>query len=358
MKVLIAAGGTGGHIVPAVSLANVLKKQKPESRIVFFGSSNRMEATVIPEAGYPFYGVQMSGMNSGIKAKVRSAMSLIKARKACRQLIQMQKPDIVVAFGNYISVPIVYEAKRAGIPVILHEQNSFAGKANRFVSHLCDAVVTCYESNREQMPKANIRLLGNPEATLAAETEWKPELLEEIGLDPKIPFVFFMMGSLGSETVSRVIDEACGLFDPSFQAVIASGKDNAYTFRTPSEGRIRIVPYVDGKAMLKGCALAVTRAGATTMAEIGAIGCASILIPSPYVQNNHQVFNAMELVRRNAAVMIEEKDLTAEKLAEEVNRLMRDGDKLDEIRRNAFEAGRRDAAGQMIAWMEELINER
>ena len=358
MKVMIAAGGTGGHIYPAMALAEVLKEKYPDCEIVFFGSDNHMEAKVIPQAGYRFYGMKMSGMNSGIKAKIRSAASLIKAERYCMRMLQQEKPDICVGFGNYITVPFIRAAHRRRIPTMIHEQNSFAGKANRFVSHLCDAVVTCYESNREQMPKANIRLLGNPEATLAAETEWKPELLEEIGLNPKIPFVFFMMGSLGSETVSRVIDEACGLFDPSFQAVIASGKDNAYTFRTPSEGRIRIVPYVDGKAMLKGCALAVTRAGATTMAEIGAIGCASILIPSPYVQNNHQVFNALELVRRNAAVMIEEKDLTAEKLADEVNRLMRDGEKLDEIRRNAFEAGRRDAAGQMIAWMEELINER
>ena len=181
--------------------------------------------------------------------------------------------------------------------------------------------------------------------------------LRDLGLDPDIPFVVFMMGSLGSSTVSQVIDEACGLFDPTFQVVIAAGKDNDYTFRTPSEGKIRIVPYVDGKAMLKGCALAVTRAGATTMAEIGAIGCAAILIPSPYVQNNHQVYNALELVRRDAAVMIEEKDLTAEKLATEVNRLMNDKERCRSIREHAYEAGHREAADDMILWMEDLINE-
>ncbi len=358
MKVMIAAGGTGGHIYPALALAEVLKEKHPDCEIVFFGSDNHMEAKVIPQAGYRFYGLKMSGMNRGIRAKMRSAVSLIRGERYCLKMLKQEKPDICVGFGNYITVPFIRAAHRLHIPAMIHEQNSFAGKANRFVSGLCDAVVTCYESNREQMPKAKIRMLGNPEATLAARTEWKPELLKEIGLDPDVPFVVFMMGSLGSETVSRVIDEACALFDPSFQAVIAAGKGNDYTFRTPSEGRIRIVPYVDGKAMLKGCALAVTRAGATTMAEIGAIGCASVLIPSPYVQNNHQVYNAMELVRQNAAVMIEEKDLSAERLADEVNRLMKDTDRLDEIRRNAWQAGRRDAAGQMIAWMEELINER
>ncbi|MBE6128528.1 MAG: UDP-N-acetylglucosamine--N-acetylmuramyl-(pentapeptide) pyrophosphoryl-undecaprenol N-acetylglucosamine transferase [Erysipelotrichaceae bacterium] len=358
MKVMIAAGGTGGHIYPAMALAEVLKEKYSDSEIVFFGSDNHMEANVIPAAGYRFYGIEMSGMNSGIIAKVRSALSLIRGEFFCMKMLKKEKPDICVGFGNYISVPFIRAAHRQHIPTMIHEQNSFAGKANRFVSPLCDAAVTCYESNREQMPKANIRMLGNPEATLAARTEWDPSMLSELGLDPDIPFVVFMMGSLGSSSVSEVIDQACALFDPSFQVVIAAGKDNEYEFRTPSKGNIRIVPYVDGKAMLKGCALAVTRAGATTMAEIGAIGCASILIPSPYVQNNHQVYNALELVEKDAAVMIEEKDLTAERLAGEVNRLMENEEERQRIRANAYQAGRREAADDMIKWMEELVNER
>lgn len=357
MKVMIAAGGTGGHIYPAMALAEVLKEKSADSEIVFFGSDNHMEATVIPQAGYRFYGIKMSGMTSGIRAKIRSALSLIRGEVFCRRMLKKEKPDICVGFGNYISVPFIRAAHRLHIPTMIHEQNSFAGKANRFVSGIADAVVTCYESNAKQMPKANIRLLGNPEASLADRTVWDPSVLQEMGLDPEIPFVVFMMGSLGSSSVSRVIDEACALFDPSFQVVIAAGRSNEYTFTTGSEGRIRIVPYVDGKAMLKGCALAVTRAGATTMAEIGAIGCASVLIPSPYVQNNHQVYNAMELVRQDAAVMIEEKDLTAEHLAETVNGLMKDEERRSKIRENAYRAGRREAAEDMISWMEELINE-
>lgn len=357
MKVMIAAGGTGGHIYPAMALAEVLKEKSADSEIVFFGSDNHMEATVIPQAGYRFYGIKMSGMTSGIRAKIRSALSLIRGEVFCRRMLKKEKPDICVGFGNYISVPFIRAAHRLHIPTMIHEQNSFAGKANRFVSGIADAVVTCYESNAKQMPKANIRLLGNPEASLADRTVWDPSVLQKMGLDPEIPFVVFMMGSLGSSSVSRVIDEACALFDPSFQVVIAAGRSNEYTFTTGSQGRIRIVPYVDGKAMLKGCALAVTRAGATTMAEIGAIGCASVLIPSPYVQNNHQVYNAMELVRQDAAVMIEEKDLTAEHLAETVNGLMKDDERRSKIRENAYRAGRREAAEDMISWMEELINE-
>lgn len=357
MKVLIAAGGTGGHIVPALSLAEILKQQQPQSKIVFFGSSNRMEATVIPEAGYRFYGVEMSGMNSGISAKVKSALSLYKARSACRHLIEMVKPDILVAFGNYISVPVVYEAKRAGIPVVLHEQNSFAGKANRFLANKADAIVCCYESNLEQLPAARCKVLGNPAATLAAKSAFHEEEVRQMGLDPKRPFVIFMMGSLGSSSVSKVIDEACDMFDSSYQVIIAEGKDNDYTFKTKSEGNIRIVPYVNGRSMLKGCSLAVTRAGATTMAEIGALGTPAILIPSPNVANNHQVYNAKELADAGGAVMIEEKDLDARRLADTVNSLMKDETKRNAMRENALKAGKGDAAYRMIDLMEGLIHD-
>ena len=356
MKVMIAAGGTGGHIYPALALAEILKKEKPETEIIFFGSDDRMEAKVIPAAGYKFYGTSMSGMNGGVTAKIRSVLSLVKAGTVCRKILKKEKPDICIGFGNYISVPLIKTAHKMHIPVMIHEQNSFAGKANRFVSGDADIIVGCYESNLEQMPREKVRLYGNPQASLAAEVVFDPSCLTELNLDPDIPFVVFMMGSLGSESVSKVIDEACGLFDPSFQVIIAAGASNDYQFSTPSEGRIRIVPYVDGKQMLKGCTLAVTRAGATTMAEIGAIGCASVLIPSPFVPNNHQVINALELVKQNAAVMIEEKDLTAQVLADTVNGLMKDPERIKEMRKNAWQSGKRDAAEKMIRSMEELVN--
>lgn len=355
MKVMIAAGGTGGHIYPAVALADTLKRLKPDSEIVFFGSSNRMEAQAIPERGYPFYGLKMTSGNGGIKEKLFSAASLAKAYGKCSRILKKERPDICIGFGNYISVPLILCARRMHIPVMLHEQNSFAGKANRFLARFADAIVTCYESNNTQMPAEKIRLLGNPEATTAAETVWDPALLEEYGLDRNMPFVVFMMGSLGSTSVSKVIDDACDLFDPSYQVLIAKGKSNEYEFRHQSDDRIVITDYVDGKKMLKGCSLAVLRAGATTMAEIGAVGCASILIPSPYVPNNHQYFNAMEYVEKGGAAIIEEKDLTAEVLAAKVNELMADPDKLQQMREKTAAEGKTDAAVRMIEWMEELI---
>lgn len=355
MKVMIATGGTGGHIYPALALAQVLKEKYPDAGIVFFGSTNHMEADVIPKAGYRFYGAKMTGMTRGISAKLMSAVSLVRAERTCVKLMKQEKPDICAAFGNYISVPFVRAAHRLGIPTVLHEQNSFAGKANRFLANTADRIIGCYESNLDQFPEGKCLLYGNPEATLAADTEWDPQELVKLGLKKDVPFVVFMMGSLGSSSVSKVIDEACVLFDHSYQVIIAAGQSNEYTYRTKSDERIRIVPYIDGKKMLKGCSLAVTRAGATTMCEISAIGCASVLIPSAYVANNHQVYNAMELVKADAAVMIEEKDLDAERLADTVNALMADPARLEQMRANALKTGKPDAAYRMIECMEELI---
>lgn len=356
MKVMIAAGGTGGHIYPATALAEVLKKEKPDSEIVFFGSSNRMESDLLPSLGYRFYGYEMSGTNGGIHAKIRSFRSIRHAYFYARSILKKEKPDICIGFGNYISVPLILAAHNLHIPTMIHEQNSFAGKANKFLARYVDGIASCYESNLEQMPKNKQRIIGNPSASLAADTTFDPGVLKELGLDPKIPFVVCMMGSLGSSSVSKVLDEACSLFDPSYQVIIASGKSNEYTFQFQGNERIKIVEFVNGKEMLKGCSLAVLRAGATTMSEITAIGCASILIPSPYVPNNHQFYNANELVKHEAAMMIEEKDLNAHILASAVNTLMKDDQARESMKKECFALGKRDAAEQLIVWMEELIN--
>lgn len=355
MKVMIAAGGTGGHIYPALALAQVLKQKKPESEIVFFGSSNRMEAEVIPSEGYRFYGMEMTGTNGGISAKVKSLLSMKKAEKEAVKILKKEKPEICVGFGNYISVPLINAAHKLHIPIMIHEQNSFAGKANRYLAHKADAVISCYASNLEQMPSEHQLVLGNPEATLAGNTVFDREEVRSMGLDPDKPFAVFMMGSLGSSSVSRVIDEAVARIDPELQLIVAAGRSNSYTFKTKGKPNVRIVPYVNGRSMLKGCTLAVLRAGATTMCEVSAIGCASILIPSPYVPNNHQYYNAMELVKKDAAVLIEEKDLSTQRLAETINRLVHDPEKLAAMRQNAYAMGKRDAAYRMIDRMEELV---
>lgn len=354
-KLMIAAGGTGGHINPALAFAHIVKQKYPDCEIMFFGSSDRIEATMIPEKGYPFLGMKMAGMNGGWKAKISALFSLWKAERSCTAWLKEQQPDACVGFGNYISVPLILAAKKRGIPTMIHEQNSIAGKANRFLCHFADAVVGSYDNSFHDFPDQKFRFLGNPEATLAIQSDHSA-FLDSLKLRSDRPVVFFMMGSLGSSTVSKVIDEAIPEISETAQVVVATGVQNEYCFQAGGEG-VRIETYVDGPSALATCSLAVTRAGATTMAEITALGTPSVLIPSPYVPNNHQLKNAQALEREGAAVVLEEKDLTANRLAGLVKSLLSDSVGRETISRNARRNGKPDAAYDMLKWLEELINE-
>jgi UDP-N-acetylglucosamine--N-acetylmuramyl-(pentapeptide) pyrophosphoryl-undecaprenol N-acetylglucosamine transferase len=187
--------------------------------------------------------------------------------------------------------------------------------------------------------------------------EKQADLHAVYGFSREKPLLFFVMGSLGSSTVSAVLDEACGRLLPRAQILIAAGRSNDYTFRSQGEG-LRIEEYVNGKAALKQADLCVSRAGATTLAEITALGAASILVPSPYVPNNHQYYNARRLADEQAAVLIEEKDLSAERLTETIETLLDHPEDLKRMRLNAAALGKPDAAYQMIDWMEELADAR
>ena len=355
-KVMIAAGGTGGHIYPGLALAEVLIEKNPGLEVVFIGSSSRMEATLIPSAGYRFIGIEVKSTYGGLWNKVESAVSMIKEERECADILQKEKPDAVVGFGNYISVPVITAAHRLHIPTMISEQNSFMGKANRYLVRYADAVEAAYPSSIEGIAKA--RCLGNPQATHAILQAPHPELLEAYGLNPLRPFVFVMMGSLGSDSVSAAVDDALGLLDPDFQVLIAAGKANDYHFVHAQNANVHIVEFVNGSAMLRQCDLAVLRAGATTLAEAAALGTAAILIPSPYVPNNHQVYNAREFVNAGAAEMIEEKDLSGERLADAVNRLMKDEAARTAMSLKAKTLARPDAAETTADWLMEIAHER
>ena len=181
-------------------------------------------------------------------------------------------------------------------------------------------------------------------------------MIERIGLSKDIPFVVFMMGSLGSSSVSKVIDAAIPLFNQDFQVMIVSGKANSYQFQNSESVNVKFVPYIDGKQALKGCTLAVTRAGATTISEICALPTAAVWIPSPFVANNHQVYNAKELADKDAAIMIEENELSPQFLATTVNTLVHDQQRCNKLKENAHKLAKADAANQMIDWIEEVLH--
>ncbi len=353
-KIFIAAGGTGGHIYPALALADEIRQRYPECDIVFTGSNDRMEKQLVPERGYRFIGQDLGILKGSRLHKAVSLLGYAKAEEKMRKLLKKEKPDACVGFGNYISIPLILAAKRLGIPTMIHEQNSYAGKANALLAKYCDAVVCCYDPQLSGFPAEKTKQLGNPEATVVSRRHPDRSVISEYGLDPELPYVLFMMGSLGSDSVSKVIDACCPMFDDSYQVLIVTGKAMSYEYTNLGYPGIRVTEYVNGGDMLRHAALAVTRAGATTISEITALGIPAVLVPSPYVPNNHQVYNARELADRDAAVMIEEGDLTAEVLAETVNALMKDDMRRETLGRNAALLGRPDAAAEMAEWLEEI----
>jgi len=348
--VMIAAGGTGGHIYPALSFAEQLKQEGITS--VFVGSDDRLEAGMIPKAGYEFIPLHLPTPQGGITSKMVYGWNMAKTYFRCRTLLQNRKPDACVGFGNYISVPLILAAHHLKIPVMISEQNSFAGKANVFLGRYADAVELAYESSARDFDSSRTKVLGNPRSLELRDAQKDENLIRSYGVDPDRPFVAVMMGSLGSASMSEVIDQACDLFG-DFQVLISVGMKNDYTFHCQKEN-VHTLPYIDGSKVLLSCDLAVCRAGATTLAELAMAECPAVLIPSPFVPNNHQVYNAMELVEKGAAVMIEERDLTPQKLADTVNGLMNDEQARNAMRRCAAELAKPDAAKDMTEWLKEI----
>ena len=352
-RVLIAAGGTGGHIYPALAFAQRLKEDDTEA--VFVGSEDRLEGQLIPAAGFRFIPLDIPNTSGSLIGKVKYLLSMAGAVRSCEKLIRSYKPDACVGFGNYISVPLILAAKRLHIPTMISEQNSFAGKANVFLGRFADAVELAYERSGKDFPKDKIRVLGNPQEEVCAGIVSDRSILAEYGIDENRPFVLVMMGSLGSQSLSEIIDHAClGVKD--YQVLIASGKRNPYVFSDQNKNVI-VREYVEGAKLLRLCDLAVCRAGATTLAELAAAGTPSILIPSPFVPNNHQYYNALELQERGAAVLLEETGLDAKRLLAEMDRLMHDNTARQKMAEAAGTLARPNAASDMTEWLKEICDE-
>ncbi|MCI5774667.1 MAG: undecaprenyldiphospho-muramoylpentapeptide beta-N-acetylglucosaminyltransferase [Erysipelotrichaceae bacterium] len=354
MRVIIATGGSGGHIYPALALADGLRTQE-KADILFVGSKGRMEATEIPNHDYEFIGLDLQGMNGSIFAKIKSACLLTKSYFACLKIIKNFKPDIVIGFGNYTSVSIILAAKHLHVPTMIHEQNSFAGKANKFLARKVDAIVGCYEENRK-LANDHVYILGNPRASMAKDTIKDSQCLLAYDLDPNKKTAVIFMGSLGSESVNKVLQQAAKVLEnKAYQTIIATGKKHFADFAYQSSQMVKIVPYIDGLKMMAACDVAVIRAGATTASEICVLGTCAIMIPSPYVPNNHQYYNALALVNKDAAILLEEKDLNVDNLVSKLDELMADDQKRKMIGQNAAALGTPNATMDIIKLMKELV---
>lgn len=355
MRVVISAGGTGGHIYPALAIIEKIKKENPDSEFLYIGTTNRMEKDIIPEKGIPYFGIEIYGIKRKLTlSNIKSVTKFLSSINKCKKKIKEFKPDIVIGAGGYVTAPVIYAAKKCKCKTLVHEQNSVLGLANKVVLKYTDTLCTCFENLKPD--NVNYVYTGNPCIETAVEAT--PFKKEDLGLQKNKKTVLIVMGSLGSKTVNKILIDAVEKFnDKDYQVLLVTGKNYYDDYKKLKLNKnVVIKPYIDDLVRaIKFTDVLVTRAGATTLAEILGSLVPSILIPSPYVTENHQYKNAMSLVNKNAASIIEEKDLTSEKLISEIDSLINDKKKIKEYKKNLEKLQIPDSLDKIYNEIEKLV---
>lgn len=314
-RVLISGGGTGGHIFPAISIANAIRRRFPEADILFVGADNRMEMERVPAAGYPIEGLTISGFDR--KNIFRNISVLIKLRKAIRRagvIVKDFNPQIAIGVGGYASGPTLKAAQKMGIPTLIQEQNSYAGVTNKLLAKKAGAICVAYEGMERFFPADKIIMTGNPiRKDLLDNNMTQAEAKEALGFDPLKPMVLIVGGSLGAGTINQSVSASLEtLCDNGIQLLWQTGKNYINSEEAQIAARrtgVSVKPFISDMDVAYSAAdLVVSRAGAGSISELQLLGKAAILVPSPNVAEDHQRKNAMALSERGAAVMILDSD--------------------------------------------------
>ena len=371
-RILFATGGTGGHINPALAVAGYIRKTAPTAEILFVGTAEKMEARLVPAAGFAFRTIDISGFQrklsfENLKRNLSTLSKLLRASSQAKKILLDFKPDVVVGFGGYVSGPVLRMASKLGIPTAIHEQNAYPGVTNKALAKKADAVMLTVAAAEKYLNCKNpCEVTGLPvrgEITSADRDFARAEL--HLG---NKPMVLSMGGSLGARAINEAVvgcitrkkdDHDCYFHHAYGQYgkwVPDKLRENGVDIDARSDIVVR--EYIDDMdRCLAAADLVICRAGASSLSEFEAVGRASILIPSPNVAENHQFHNAMALVNNGAAVIIEEKDLTGERLAEEVDRLLSSPELLRSLGENAKKMAIPDTVERIASILSRLAGE-
>lgn len=370
-KILIATGGTGGHINPALAVAGYIREKYPEADILFVGTAVKMEAQLVPAAGYNFKTIDIQGFSrdltpSGIKQNIGTVIKLVKSSSQAKKIIKEFNPDVVLGFGGYVGGPVLRAANKLGIPTAIHEQNAFPGVTNKALAKVVDKVMlTAPEAEKYMQPKNPCVVTGLPVRgeLISANREFSRA---ELGVDER-PVILSMGGSLGARVinnaVTQLIEERYERKDCYF--LHATGKAGVGMFEVIEKEKgisleenkhVMLREYInDMHRCMAAADIVICRAGASSLSEIQAMGKPSILVPYPYAAENHQYYNAMELVKNDAAILIEEKDFTGERLISEIDALLADRERLATIGENAKKMAIYDATERIVSCICEIV---
>jgi UDP-N-acetylglucosamine--N-acetylmuramyl-(pentapeptide) pyrophosphoryl-undecaprenol N-acetylglucosamine transferase len=372
MKVLFAGGGTAGHINPALAVAGYLRENEPDTQILYIGAKGGMEERLVPSAGFAFKSITVAGFQrklswKNVKRNAAAAVHVFTASREARKIIREFQPDICIGTGGYVAGPVIREATKLKIPSLIHEQNAYPGVTNKMLSKRADrTMLAVADAQKYLAPEARCVLTGNPVRQEVIRADRK-EARRKLGLDER-PVILSFGGSLGARTINEAV---AGLIASSvktgrFQHIHAYGqwgkwfpnllKEKGVDLDKHPELDVR--EYInDMPDCLAAADLVICRAGAITLSELQAQGRASILIPSPNVAENHQYHNAMAMVNRGAAAILEEKDLTPESLCRKVDELFASPDTIRSLSENAKKMAITDANARICKIMKEVLAE-
>ena len=316
IRVIVSGGGTGGHIFPALSIANAVKAKCPEAEILFVGAENRMEMQRVPAAGYRIIGLPVSGFDrKNLLKNIAVLWRLMKSRCKARRIIRDFAPHVAVGVGGYASGPTLKEAGAMGIPTLLQEQNSYAGVTNKLLAKQAACICVAYEGMERFFPKEKIKLTGNPvRQNLLEATVTHDEAVRTFGLDPTRKTVLIVGGSLGARTLNESMLAAWdALKDSDVQFIWQTGKYYYDDITRQLEGRelpnVHVCDFISSMdAAYAAADLVISRAGAGSISEFCLLGKAVILVPSPNVSEDHQTKNALALVSKDAALYVKDAD--------------------------------------------------
>lgn len=361
MRVLVSGGGTGGHIYPALSMIKTIKNQYREAEFLYIGTPDGLESKIVPDANVNFKSIRVSGLRRSLSlANVKTAYHLVTSIRKAKKLIKEFNPDIVIGTGGYVCAPVVYAAAKLKVKTVIHEQNSLPGITNKTLAKYVDKVLICFEEARKYFPTEKVILTGNPRATEVAQTLKVGKTA--LGLNSKKKTVLISGGSRGARPINDAFIAKIDAYERAdFEVIFVTGAAHYEAIceqigNVDELSNVKILPFINEMPKyLVSIDLFVGRSGATFLSEITALGVVSILIPSPYVAENHQEFNARSVTDNGGGTLILERDLTSDGLFEEITSLLNNEAKITSMRAATKALGIPGASERILGAIEGLV---
>ncbi|VWX36811.1 undecaprenyldiphospho-muramoylpentapeptide beta-N-acetylglucosaminyltransferase [Exiguobacterium oxidotolerans] len=363
MRIVVSGGGTGGHIYPALAMIREIERRMP-CEVLYIGTENGLEADIVRRAGIPFESIEISGIRRSLSFEnVKTGIRFLKSVTRVRKMLRKFNPDIVVGTGGFVCGPVLYTAAKMGYKTLVHEQNSLPGITNKFLARYVDRVALSFKGSGHHFGKNEVKtvLIGNPRASEVADLQVDPVIeRQRYGFEEGRPLVVVYGGSRGAPAINQAIIEMMPKFiQMDWSMLFVTGQvhfeEITRQIGTVPE-RIQLRPFVyDLPNILKASQLVISRSGASTLAELTTLGLPSILIPSPYVTENHQEVNASSLVETGASLLVREAELTGETLFDACKTALANQEAMSQA---AFALGMPNASSDLVDELNRLIQQK